>query len=283
MDARRSAYEALGLRPGADRAQIDEAYRRLIKVYHPDRTGGDGDRAAEINRAYFELRNRPPEPQPIRVASGAPRVIVRRPRARFGGVLLGSLAVAGIVLASARGELGRTSRTVVAGLPLIGNDGRFGGGRNDLVSPLDNFDEPLSGSAIDRSAADALRLFRAGEPAILANYSQACQSQFRNHPSITWFDSCAAYDEAVVLLQSRDPLADSGPFNPAAVTAREMGAARQLSDDSLAADLRLHQIRSRVEFVLLPKIAPPTVDQGVPPADPSAAAVRPSGASAPAD
>lgn len=281
MDARRSAYEALGLRPGADRAQIDDAYRRLIKVYHPDRMGGDGGRAAEINRAYFELRNLPPEPPPIRVASGAAPVVVRRPRARFGRVLLGSLAAAAIVLVSARGDLARTSRTIVAGIPLVGNDGRYGGGRNDLVSPLDNFDEPLSGSAIDRSAADALRLFRAGDPAMLATYSQACQSQFRNHPSITWFDSCAAYDEAVVLLQSRDPLADSGPFNPAAVTAREMGAARQLSDDSLAADLRLHQIRSRIEFVLIPKVDPPTVDQG-PPADPSVAAGRPSGASAPA-
>ena len=55
-----SAYAALELEPGADRAAIEEAYRRLIKRYHPDRSGGDAERAAEINRAYFELRQ-PPE------------------------------------------------------------------------------------------------------------------------------------------------------------------------------------------------------------------------------
>src|SRR3982751_2800712 len=51
-----SAYAALGLEPGADPAAIDEAYRRLIKQHHPDRAGGDAKRAAEINRAYRELR-----------------------------------------------------------------------------------------------------------------------------------------------------------------------------------------------------------------------------------
>jgi curved DNA-binding protein CbpA len=50
MSAERSAFAILGLRPGAGRAQVDSAYRRLMKLYHPDRTGGDGIRAAEINR-----------------------------------------------------------------------------------------------------------------------------------------------------------------------------------------------------------------------------------------
>lgn len=35
------------------------AYRKLIKLHHPDRSGGDAARAAEINRAYRELRGRP--------------------------------------------------------------------------------------------------------------------------------------------------------------------------------------------------------------------------------
>src|SRR5689334_7649449 len=51
-----SAYAALGLEPGADAATIDQAYRKLIKLHHPDRAGGDAARAAEINRAYRELR-----------------------------------------------------------------------------------------------------------------------------------------------------------------------------------------------------------------------------------
>ncbi len=51
-----SAYAALGLEPGADAAAIEQAYKRLIKQHHPDREGGDPRTAAEINRAYRELR-----------------------------------------------------------------------------------------------------------------------------------------------------------------------------------------------------------------------------------
>jgi len=51
-----SAYAALGLKPGADASAVERAYKRLIKQHHPDRPGGDSKRAAEINRAYRELR-----------------------------------------------------------------------------------------------------------------------------------------------------------------------------------------------------------------------------------
>ena len=51
-----SAYAVLGLEPGADAAAVDQAYKRLIKLYHPDRAGGDPVRAADIIRAYRELR-----------------------------------------------------------------------------------------------------------------------------------------------------------------------------------------------------------------------------------
>src|SRR5574338_1048848 len=51
-----SAYSALGLQPDADPAAIERAYKRLIKLYHPDREGGDLEKAAEVNRAYRELR-----------------------------------------------------------------------------------------------------------------------------------------------------------------------------------------------------------------------------------
>ena len=56
MAGRASAFAALGLPPGADAAAIEQAYKRLIKQHHPDREGGDSTRAAEINRAYRELR-----------------------------------------------------------------------------------------------------------------------------------------------------------------------------------------------------------------------------------
>lgn len=264
MTARESAYATLGLRPGADRVRIDEAYRRLIKLYHPDRTGGDGKRAAEINRAYRELRDLRPEPQPIRMRSGPPPA--SRRHFRPSRILIGALVVGATILLSARLEIRPAHFPIVAELPLIGDSGS--NTATGLVSPLDNFDEPLSNSVINRSVADALRLYREGNLNNVASYSSACQSQFRNHPSIVWFDSCAAYDEAVALLQARDPQADSGPFNPAAVTTREMSAARLLSDDSLAADSRVHQIRTRVEFVLLPQLPQAAVeDAGVGNAD----------------
>src|SRR5437660_10059421 len=56
MAGNASAYAVLGVDPAADSAEIEQAYRRLIKQHHPDREGGDAARAAEINRAYRELR-----------------------------------------------------------------------------------------------------------------------------------------------------------------------------------------------------------------------------------
>ena len=252
MIGRQSAYSELGLRPGADRAQIEEAYRRLIKLHHPDRPGGDGERAAQINRAYRELRNQPLETVPVQVQTPfeSPR---RRPRFRWRGVIAISIAAGAILFFSREPGIFRSTQSAAAGaVPVMTADRDDFSGRS--VTPLDNLQEPLSKSAIDRSAADALNLFQHSNSASLAGYSRGCQSQFRDHPDVVWFDACAAFDEAVVLLQSRDPAADSGPFNPAAVTSREMGAAGILSDDSLAADSRLRQIRSRVEMVLLSKL-----------------------------
>src|SRR3954447_2887118 len=51
-----TACVSLWLEPEADSAAIEQAYKRLIKEHHPDREGGDASRAAELNRAYRELR-----------------------------------------------------------------------------------------------------------------------------------------------------------------------------------------------------------------------------------
>ena len=63
------------------------------------------------------------------------------------------------------------------------------------------------------------------------------------------FDRCAAFDDAVVQLEDRDPLRDQGPFSEIAVTGRIWSGATNLSDDSLAIDSRLDRIRQRVEQV----------------------------------
>jgi hypothetical protein len=57
-------------------------------------------------------------------------------------------------------------------------------------------------------------------------------------------------------LEDRDPLRDEGPFAPLAVTGRQWSAASSLSDDDLAIDSRLDEIRLRVELKLAPEIAP---------------------------
>ena len=57
MPALASLYAIFGLPPDADRETLDNAYRRLMKIYHPDRAGGDHGRAAEINRAYSILKD----------------------------------------------------------------------------------------------------------------------------------------------------------------------------------------------------------------------------------
>ncbi len=58
------AYSALGLLPGASDAEIEQAYRRLISEYHPDRVANAArgirehaeTRARELNVAVETLR-----------------------------------------------------------------------------------------------------------------------------------------------------------------------------------------------------------------------------------
>ena len=59
-----SAYDVLGISPGATRAEIRAAYQRAIQEYHPDRVEGMAKelrelaekRTKEINAAYEQLK-----------------------------------------------------------------------------------------------------------------------------------------------------------------------------------------------------------------------------------
>src|SRR5690606_19541304 len=66
-----AAYRVLGLASDATDAEIDQAYRRLMSQYHPDKVAGAApelreqaeSKAREINAAYDRiktLRKRPP-------------------------------------------------------------------------------------------------------------------------------------------------------------------------------------------------------------------------------
>jgi curved DNA-binding protein CbpA len=54
----RDPYRVLGVEPGATREQLHDAYRRLVKVHHPDRNGGSAESARrfeEVQEAYEEI------------------------------------------------------------------------------------------------------------------------------------------------------------------------------------------------------------------------------------
>lgn len=247
------SYAALGLRPGASRAEIDDAYRRLIKRYHPDRTDGDGGRAADINRAYTQLTREVPAPQPPRRKVPVP---VHAPPSRQGRHA--GWAIAGLLAAGGAAIMAADSPRSGSGYPAFPaalswpEPARQAGSAGTI--PLEDFDEPLNTVLIDRSVADALRFYRSGDSAATLAFSRSCHASLRASPSLAWFDSCAAFDEAIAILESDNALAESGPFSASAVVARHMASARILARDMLTADSRIHEIRSRVEFELLPRL-----------------------------
>ena len=90
----------------------------------------------------------------------------------------------------------------------------------------------------------------------LAGVSRNCHRQLRTNPSVLQLDRCAAFDDAVVQLQDRDPFRDQGPFSELAVTGRLWTGASLLTDDYLASDGRLDRVRLRVELDLAPLLQP---------------------------
>ena len=102
-----------------------------------------------------------------------------------------------------------------------------------------------------------MRLARTRDEMALAKSSRDCHRLLRNDPSLVQLDRCAAFDDAVVELQDRDPLRDRGPFSELAVTGRMWSGATALSDDSVAIDGRLDRIRLRVELALATAVQPP--------------------------
>jgi hypothetical protein len=261
-----SAYAALGLEPGADHAAVERAYRDLIKRYHPDRSGGDAARAAEINRAYCEIRGQPEEVRPVqnftadRVATRpSPRRRSRR-HSRLWPLVLAAILVLAIVqrgwLAT---EVPRWSESLddVLAPPVPG--------RRTAV-PLNSaaLDGPLAETAIARSIEQAIGMAERGEEQALADRSRACHRRMRSNPDLEQLDRCAAFDDAVAAFGDRDPMSDAGAFSASSITARQMTAASLLSDDFLAIERRLDRIRMVVQLTLRPQQA---AEPPVPPQD----------------
>jgi hypothetical protein len=242
-----SAYAALGLEPGADSSAVEQAYKRLIKEHHPDRAGGNDRRAAELNRAYRELRATRDLKDPLElIDEGSPAP--KRGRGWIGLALLAGIAALGLLLNDGRMEPIRQA--------LAAGKARSGTARPGSTSSADPIDQPLNNTTIDRSARDALQMARTRDEMALASASSDCHRELRRQPSILQLDRCAAFDDAVVQLEDRDPLRDQGPFGELAVTGRIWSGATALSEDSLAIDTRLERIRLRVEIALAPLVGP---------------------------
>jgi hypothetical protein len=254
MVGRASAFAVLGLEPGADAAAIEGAYKRLIKQHHPDREGGDAGRAAEITQAYRELRGGKATADPLQFNDFVERR--RRPRWPV-AALVGGAAIAGLLLTLGPSvPLSRALWATRSQLPAHRASARG--------TPPDPMADSLHVQPINQAVRQAVSLFRTRDEMALANASNDCQRRFRDSPGTKMLDRCAAFDDAVVGLEDRDPLRDNGPFAPLAVTARQWGAASALSDNDLAIDERLDRIRLQVEIALAPQVPPiaPAIGNG---------------------
>ncbi|HEY8434990.1 MAG TPA: J domain-containing protein [Sphingomicrobium sp.] len=247
MTGRASAFAILGLAPGADSLAVEQAYKRLIKQHHPDREGGDATRAAEINRAYRELRGGKASIDPLQFNED---FAGRRRRRRW--PLAAAFAVVGIgaavLIIGPSAPLAKVWETK-AELPLTH-------AAKAATAVHDPMGDELHVAIISAAVQNALHLFRTRDEIALANVSRDCEHRFRANPGTMMLDRCAAFDDAVIGLQDRDPLRDGGPFAPLAVTGRQWSEASALSDDDLAIDDRLDQIRLRVELALAPQMEP---------------------------
>ena len=254
MVGRVSALSTLGLEPGADAAAIERAYKSLIKQHHPDREGGDSSRAAEINRAYRELRGGRAATDPLQFNDDFGRRRRRRRWPLAAAFLVGVGAALALLLGPST-PLSRGIWAAQAKLPI--HRARL------ALRPLpEAMHDRLHTKAIDQAVRQALSMFRTKDEMALAAASRECERRFRQQPGTAMLDRCAAFDDAVVGLEDRDPLRDEGPFAALAVTGRQWGAASSLSDDDLAIDDRLDQIRLRVEVALAPQIPPIAPAQG---------------------
>ncbi len=252
-----SAFQILGLEPGADHAAVEGAYRALIKRFHPDRPEGDVARAAAINHAYALLSRR----ERARAGHGADDLVEplyarraeadrRKRRKALPWGLLSLLALVGLGLF----EHDQLARLL---LPQGEAPAKEGGNDRRETSPVaaDPADSaPVRLDAVRQGVLEA-QLLIDDEVAALER-SGDCYQAVREAPSFDRLDRCIAFDDAMLML-AHEPLAQNGPFGPTAITARQLSASRLLIGDFRGIEGRLDRVRNRVAaLVFVPGPAP---------------------------
>lgn len=282
MSATVPPYDILGLSPGAGQAEIESAYRRLIKQYHPDHAGGDGARAAEINRAYALLKDPVARARLDQDAGGAAawanrrpaawRAEDHRPRSRqrrssgLGSILISAIPIALLVWLAVDARAGwwldeqwQRLKGDVAHALAISPEVGFTASPSDGAVPA-----PIDFEAIRAGRRQASGIISRSGPLAAAETSRSCYRAYRRLLRSALLDHCLAFDQAAaatLLVQDRE----STPyFEPLAITGRQLAAAQLLSSDYRWIEDRLDRVRQHIG---------PTVHGPPPPL--AAEAVRP--------
>lgn len=241
MRGQRSPYTVLGLRPGADRLAVDEAYRHLMKRHHPDLPSGDADQAAEINRAYALLKGKlAPAPRSLLLLdrTGARRERSRRRGHLVGLVLIASAALVMLAVPEPAGAPKTAARPVMGDQPTEAQ--RLGPDTLDLNAIPDE-------DAVASAVAAARRLQRDGLIANSAEFSRSCDEDLRMAKSPALLDHCVAFDTATALLGGDQA---GARFRTEDMAARHMRAAMRVSNDPVLAEERVGSVRRSVERML---------------------------------
>lgn len=246
MTVRRSPYSVLGLRPGADRAAVDEAFRRLMKRHHPDLPGGDPDAAAEINRAYAALKSDLPagrEPLPARLPA-----VVTRSSAATSVRRRGALGGVAMLLAAGGLAVWLPDRTPVEASPSAAPE------RLKRSAPQGRAPDTLDLSAGPDTAAitvaveQALKLRSTGLADQADEVSRSCDADLAAYPSPPLLDNCVAFDAASSLLGGSQ---SQVRFQPGPMSTRHLEAALRVSEDPVLAEERVVSVRQMVRQLLV--------------------------------
>lgn len=230
-----SAHRVLGLAPGASREAVEAAYRRLIKQHHPDRPGGDAEKARALIQAYRQLTRTSAAPK---LVVNAPRTMPRKPTRRNRGKWAVAAVTAGLLFLVPFGDLptlaGPEPSTWAPRTPAPPAAPRVPFTLQPMVA--------ADAAAVEAGVDEARRMADLPPAASLA-YSRSCAEDLRRLPSEGLLDHCLAFDIAAA-----KGLRNGPAWLAHGVMAERHGrAARSLLGDAVLADARVRDVRRLVE------------------------------------